>query len=221
MVFDCDVRPYVTVNCAMSADGKIGFVTRKQAKISDEEDLKRVHILRASSDAIIVGIGTILADDPKLTVKEKYVRVKNPIRIILDSNGRTPENSYVLDGKVKTIIVTNSNCKKTFRNAETIRCGEDKIDLVRLLNILNEKGIKKVLVEGGEEVIWSFINDGQVDDLKVFIGSIVLGGKGGPTLAGGTGVNKIEDALPLKLKKVTRLGSGVLLEYSIISSKKR
>ncbi len=105
--FDGGVRPHVTVNCAMSADGKIGFVTRRQAKISSEDDLRRVHRLRAASDAIVVGIGTVLADDPKLTVRSEYARGKNPIRVVLDSNGRTPEGAHVLDGKASTIVFTN------------------------------------------------------------------------------------------------------------------
>lgn len=198
----------------MSADGKIGFVTRKQAKISGEEDFRRVHKLRASSDAIIVGIGTVLADDPKLTVKMEYTHGRNPTRIVLDPRGRTPIKSHVLDGTAPTIIITNSKCRRTFQNAETIRCGGFRIDLPRLLRILWKRGMRRALVEGGEAVIWSFINDGLADELKIFVGSIVLGGKGGPTPAGGPGVTKIEHAIPLKLNRVKRVGDGVLLEYS-------
>jgi riboflavin-specific deaminase-like protein len=197
----------------MSADGKIGFVTRAQAKISSEEDLRRVHKLRAASDAIVVGIGTVLADDPKLTVGREYARGKNPIRIILDSRGRTPKGAHVLDGKVPTIIFTNSRCNRNFGRAEVIGCGEGRVNLVEMLDILSKKGVRKVLVEGGEAVIWSFLSEGLVDQFKVFTGSIVLGGKGGPTPAGGPGVRRIEDALHLRLRKVTRLGGGVLLEY--------
>lgn len=208
------MRPHVTINCAMSADGKIGFVTRTQAKISNEEDFRRVHRLRASSDAIIVGVGTVLADDPKLTVKKEYAKGRNPIRVVLDSRGRTPNDAFVLDGMAPTIIVTNSKCTRAFRNAEVVRCGRRQVDLLRLLDVLSEKGAKKILVEGGESVIWSFIHKGLADEMKIFVGSMVLGGKGGPTPAGGLGVTKIEHAIPLKLQKVGRLGGGILLEYS-------
>jgi len=208
------VRPHVTINCAMSADGKIGFVTRKQAKISSKEDLRRVHKLRASSDVVVVGIGTVLADDPKLTVKGEYAKGKNPIRVVLDSNGRTPDGSHVLDGKAPTIIFTNSRCAQVFENAETIGCGYDRVDLAGMLGILSKRGVKKVLVEGGEELIWSFVSAGLADEVKIFVGSLVLGGKGGPTPAGGSGVTRIEDAIPLRFVKTRRLGGGVLLEYS-------
>ncbi len=213
--FRDNVRPHVTVNCAMSADGKIGFVTRKQARISSEEDLRRVHNLRAASDAVVVGVGTVLADDPKLTVKKEYAKGRNPIRIVLDSNGRTPEDALVLDGQAPTIIVTNSGCNKTFPGAETVRCGDDFINLHQLLEILKRRNIDKILVEGGEGVIWSFLNEGLVDELMIFIGSIVLGGKGGPTPAGGHGVDRIEDAIPLKLVGTKKMPGGILLEYSI------
>jgi len=208
------VRPHVTINCAMSADGKIGFVTRRQAKISSEEDLRRVHKLRAASDVVVVGIGTVLADDPKLTVKNRYANGRNPIRVVLDSKGRTPAGAYVLDGSAPTIIFTNSRCAKTFENAETTGCGHDRVNLAGMLDILSKRGVKRVLVEGGEEVIWSFISAGLADEVKIFVGSLVLGGKGGPTPAGGPGVTRIEDAIPLRLVKTRRLGGGVLLEYS-------
>ena len=219
MTFQAFVRPRVTVNCAMSADGKIGFVTRTQARISSEEDLRRVHRLRAANDAIVVGIGTVLADDPKLTVKDRYAKGRNPMRIVLDSKGRTPNRAHVLDGKVPTTIFTNSRCTRQFGGAEVIRCGDGRVDLAHMLDILSEKGVRKVLVEGGETVIWSFLREGLVDDLKIFVGSLVLGGKGGPTPAGGPGVTRIEDAMPLKLVRTKRLGGGVLLEYSRLPKK--
>jgi 2,5-diamino-6-(ribosylamino)-4(3H)-pyrimidinone 5'-phosphate reductase len=203
----------------MSADGKIGFVTRMQARISSEEDMRRVHRLRAANDAIVVGIGTVLADDPKLTVKDKYAKGKNPIRIVLDSRGRTPKRAHVLDEKAPTIIFTNSKCTRQFGGAEAIRCGGDKVNLAKMLSVLSEKGVRKVLVEGGEAIIWSFLREGLVDDLKIFVGNLVLGGKGGPTPAGGPGVTRIEDAIPLRLVKTRRLGDGVLLEYSMLPKK--
>jgi len=197
----------------MSADGKTGFVTRTQAKISSEEDMRRVHRLRAANDAIVVGVGTVLSDDPKLTVKGEYAKGKNPIRVILDSKGRTPKGAHVLDGSAPTIVFTNKRCARTFAGAEVVRCGHDLVDLTEMLEALWRRGVSSVLVEGGETVIWSFLNAGLADQFKVFVGSLVLGGKGGPTPAGGPGVRRIEDALRLKLRKTTRLGSGVLLEY--------
>src|SRR5512136_1812416 len=91
-------RPHVIINCAMSADGKIASPARKQIRISSEEDIARMHQLRNASDAVLVGIGTILADDPKLTVKETYVTHSHqPLRVILDGKGRTPPQALALN----------------------------------------------------------------------------------------------------------------------------
>src|SRR5881628_2031966 len=105
----------------MSVDGKIALPSRKQTRISDEEDLRRVHRLRAACDAVLVGVGTILADDPKLTVKPEYASGRNPLRIVLDSEGRTPSDAHVLSREAPTLIVTSEACEKTFADAEVVR----------------------------------------------------------------------------------------------------
>ncbi|MFQ5884842.1 MAG: 2,5-diamino-6-(ribosylamino)-4(3H)-pyrimidinone 5'-phosphate reductase [Thermoplasmata archaeon] len=210
------MRPVVIINCAMSIDGKIALPSRRQTRISNEEDTARVHELRNESDAILVGVGTILSDDPNLTVKEKYVQdARKPLRIVLDSNGRTPLEAEVLKGDAPTLIVTSEGCESTFGQAEVVRIGEDKVDISSLLSHLHEKGIRKVLVEGGETVIWSFLREGLVDELKVFVGSMVIGGEKSPTLAGGEGAASFEDIIPLILRKSTQLGDGILLEYEV------
>lgn len=210
------LRPYTIVNCAMSIDGKIALPSRKQTRISSEEDIARVHQLRNECDAILVGVGTILSDDPKLTVKEKYVEEgRNPLRVVLDSGGRTPTNSQVLSGDAPTLIVTTEGCTTTFDRADSTRCGEEKIDLHSLMRFLYERDVRKLLVEGGETVIWSFLEEDLVDEVKVFIGSMVIGGMGSPTMAGGKGAASLEDTIPLVLKSSTQLGDGLLLEYEV------
>jgi 2,5-diamino-6-(ribosylamino)-4(3H)-pyrimidinone 5'-phosphate reductase len=207
----------VIVNCAMSADGKIATKRRRQTAISNDSDKKRVHVLRNSADAILVGIGTVLADDPKLTVKEKYVpNPKKPIRVVLDSMGRTPTDASVLDGMAKTIIVTAEESDKDFANAETIRCGKGRVALDELLPILEERGVRRLLVEGGSEVIWSFLRSRLADEVYIFIGSMVIGGDSAPTPAGGEGVGSIDEAVPLKLGNAEVVGDGVLLKYEVV-----
>lgn len=207
----------VVINCAMSADGKIALRTRRQTKISNEEDKRRVHKLRDSADAILVGIETVLSDDPKLTVNEKYVRLpKHPVRIVLDSTGRTPKNALVLNGASPTIIVTNERCKKAFPNADTIRCGKDEVDLKKLLPILEKKGMKTLLVEGGSKVIWSFLESGLADEINLFVGSMVIGGEESPTAAGGEGAASERNMVQLQLIDAKALGSGVLLRYKVV-----
>jgi 2,5-diamino-6-(ribosylamino)-4(3H)-pyrimidinone 5'-phosphate reductase len=207
----------VIVNCAMSADGKIALRTRRQTKISNEEDKRRVHKLRNSADAILVGIETVLSDDPKLTVNEKFVRFpRHPVRIILDSTGRTPKTALVLNGASPTVIVTTERCKKTFPNAETIRCGKDEVDLKRLLPILEKRGIKTLLVEGGSKVIWSFLETRLADEINMFVGSMVIGGEESPTAAGGEGAASEKKMVELRLLDMKALGSGVLLRYKVV-----
>jgi 2,5-diamino-6-(ribosylamino)-4(3H)-pyrimidinone 5'-phosphate reductase len=200
----------------MSADGKIAMPTRKQTRISNEEDLKRVHELRNECDAVLVGIGTVLSDDPKLTVKKKYVQdPKHPIRIVLDSKGRIPGDSEVLSPNAPTIVAVSEACGREIEGAETIVCGKEKIDIKALLGILDGKGIKKLLVEGGESVIWSFLKGKLTDEFHIFVGSMVIGGANSPTPAGGEGFTSEDDILGLKLKGAERLGDGVLLQYEV------
>lgn len=142
------MRPRVTINCAMTADGKLAGRSRRQVRISSEEDLERVKKLRSSSDAILVGVGTILADDPHLTIKGGG-REDNPLRLVLDSNGRTPSSARVLDGRARTIIVTKEGCERTWSGAEVLRLGKERVDLSLLLPQLFEMGVRDLMVEGG------------------------------------------------------------------------
>ncbi|MDH4123430.1 MAG: 2,5-diamino-6-(ribosylamino)-4(3H)-pyrimidinone 5'-phosphate reductase [Thermoplasmata archaeon] len=207
----------VILNCAMSADGKIALPTRRQTRISNPEDLERVHRLRNGVDAILVGIGTILADDPKLTVSEKYIsEPSHPLRIVLDSKGRTPPSAEVLKGDAKTLIVTAENCSKEFPGAKVVRLGEDRVDIHRLLDFLSSNGIKNLLVEGGGEVMWSFLNRGLADEISIFVGSMIIGGSDSPTLASGEGADSLDNIRRLALKDCERLGDGVLLRYEVL-----
>ena len=186
-------RPYVIINCAMSADGKIALPTRKQIRISNNEDIGRMYKLRSECDAVLVGVGTILADDPKLTVKERYVKKPNqPIRVILDTNCKTPETALAVNEKAKTLIFIKNECKKNFNpNVEIVKCNTDEggmIELKEILKILFQRGIKKLMVEGGGTVIWNFLKQGLVDEMYVYVGPIIIGGKETPTLADGNGI---------------------------------
>ncbi len=214
-------RPWVVINCAMSADGKIASPTRKQIRISCEEDIERMYRLRHDCDAVLVGIGTILEDDPKLTVKEKYVKnPKQPLRVILDSKGRTPPHALVLNDTAKTLIITAKGRMKRYDqpHVEVVECESDDegmLDVHHVLEILYERGVRKLLVEGGGTVIWSFLKNKVVDDLFIFIGPCIIGGKDTPTVADGTGVDAGEE-IALKIVEVKRLGSGVLIHYQLV-----
>ena len=206
------IRPKIIVNVAMSIDGKIALKGGKRIKISNEEDFRRVHQLRNSVDAILVGINTIINDDPKLTVKKKFVEeIKNPVRIVLDSKLRIPENARVLDNKAKTIIATT---KRAIRNldAEIIRCGDEDVDLKCLMEKLYEMGIRSVLVEGGRKVITSFLRENLVDEFYIFIGSIMIGKDG---------INIVdfssENIMRFEILECEKLGDGILLRIGVLN----
>jgi 2,5-diamino-6-(ribosylamino)-4(3H)-pyrimidinone 5'-phosphate reductase len=203
----------------MSADGKIALPSGKQIRISCDEDIKRMYELRNECDAVLVGINTILSDNPKLTLKEKYVKnPKQPIRIVLDSFCKTPVDALVVNNTAKTYIVTSKPCNKTFgKNVEIILCIKDDdgfINLKQLLEIIFDKGINKLMVEGGSRVIWNFLKSGFVDDFFIYIGPMIIGGRNTHTIFGGK--KKDDKYINLKLINTKIIGSGILLHYRLI-----
>ena len=214
-------RPHVIVNCAMSADGKIALPTRKQLRISCDEDIERMYKLLNECDAVLVGIGTVLSDDPKLIVKEKYVKhPRQPIRVILDVHCKTPEDALVVNQAAKTLIITGEKCSKKYGdNVKIIECETDEnglIDLNVLLKLLYERGIKTLLVGGGGTVIWNFLKQKLVDDLYVYVGPMIIGGKNTPTLADGAGISGADELISLEINGMSRLGPGILIHYKMI-----
>jgi len=207
------MRPYIIINAAMSIDGKIALATRRQTRLSSEEDMKRVHCIRKEVDGILVGIGTVLADNPKLTVKYYHVD-KQPVRIVLDSKLRIPENAELLKPYAPTIIATTENVpSRDFpEHVEVIRCGKERVDIEKLLNILYEKGIRKILVEGGGTVINSFVRKRLVDELSVYMAPVIIGGSA-PTLCDGEGAKKYDEMIKFEIIEYRRMGEGLLVRF--------
>jgi 2,5-diamino-6-(ribosylamino)-4(3H)-pyrimidinone 5'-phosphate reductase len=223
------MRPYVTVNFAMSADGKMSTTERRQVKISGPADFLRVDRLKAESDAIMVGIGTVLADDPSLTVKSEDLRrqrtslgkEENPVRVVVDSKGRTPHDASVLrKGPGKRVI----GCAKAADVAATGRlaqfadimvAGDDKVDLDGLLGGLYRMGIATLMVEGGGTLLWSLFEKGLVDEMFQFVGNIVIGGSKSPTPADGRGFLLESQFTRMELISVAPLDEGVLLHWRV------
>jgi 2,5-diamino-6-(ribosylamino)-4(3H)-pyrimidinone 5'-phosphate reductase len=203
----------------MSVDGKIASQLGKQMRISCDEDIKRMYKLRNECDAVLVGINTILSDDPKLTVKETYVKnPKHPTRIVLDTNCKTPIDALVVNDVAKTFIVTGKPCNKKFgKNVEVILCDTDNngfINLKKFLNILSERGIKKLMVEGGGTIIWSFLESGFVDDFFIYMGPMIIGGANTPTISGCRKTN--DEIINLRLIETKIIGPGILLHFRLI-----
>lgn len=205
------MRPFVHVNCAMSADGKIAGTDRTQVTISSDEDKTRAKNLRRKYDAILVGVGTVVADDPHLTLKDLDYDT-NPIRVVLDPHGRTPEDAQVLDERAPTIMVTLEDCDVEWDCEETLRAGIDTIDLEAVLEELADMGVENILVEGGGETISSFFRAGLVDRYTVFVGGLVIGGRDSPTPCDGDGWVR-EGGLRMRLSSCEVLGNGALLTF--------
>ncbi|WP_254524352.1 2,5-diamino-6-(ribosylamino)-4(3H)-pyrimidinone 5'-phosphate reductase [Natrinema caseinilyticum] len=217
---------HVVVNAAVSADGKLSSRRRDQIAISGDEDFGRVDRLRAESDAIAVGVGTVLADDPRLTVKDEQLRARrrengrsaNPARVVVDSSGRTPADAAVLDDAATTYVCVSENAPVERRadladGAELITAGEKRVDLLRAVATLRERGIERLMVEGGGELIFSLFEDGLVDELRVFVGPQIIGGRDAPTLADGDGF--VAEFPTLELAEIDRLDGGVVLTWRV------
>ena len=213
-------RPYVILSAAISLDGKIATKTG-DSRLSSREDLVRVHKLRSNVDAVLIGKHTMIIDNPYLTVR--YVKGKNPVRIILDSNGYIKSNSKIIQTcrKIPTIIavsekISEKNISRLQRyGLEVIKCGHKKINLKKLLCILKKKNIKKLLVEGGGTTNWSFFKNDLVDEIIVTLTPFILGGKNAISLVEGDGFSKISQSCSLKLKNIHRLKNELVLRYVV------
>ena len=223
------MRPFVFINIAMSADGKISTRERRQVRISGTEDFARVDRIKAESDAIMVGIGTVLADNPSLTVKSPELRARrraagkdeDPIRIVVDSAGRTPLDADILHkGTGKRIVAVSraapqEKVEALREHADVIVAGDETIDLAALLAELYRRGVRRLMVEGGGTLIWALFEQGLVDELQTFIGNMMRGGKDAPTPADGTGFLREMDFARLRIIGTEQLDDGLLVRWSV------
>ncbi|WP_135613182.1 2,5-diamino-6-(ribosylamino)-4(3H)-pyrimidinone 5'-phosphate reductase [Methanococcoides sp. AM1] len=223
-------KPFTFINSAMSADGKISTKERKQVRISGDVDFDRMDDLRATSDGIMVGIGTILADDPSLTVKSEERRAtrkskgsdENPVRIVIDSKARTPLDADIfIKGEGKRIIAVSGSApvdkvEMLQEKAMVIRAGKERVDLCALMAELNSMGIKRLMVEGGATLNWAMLSSGLVDEIYSFVGNLLIGGTSAPTLVDGVGFVE-SDILSLELMSMEKMDEGVLLKWAVIN----
>jgi 2,5-diamino-6-(ribosylamino)-4(3H)-pyrimidinone 5'-phosphate reductase len=221
-------RPYVFINVAASADGKISDERRKQVRISCKADMKRVDMLRATSDAVMVGIGTVLSDNPKLTVKAgdlmalrmKRGRSRHPLRVVVDSKCRVPLDAEVLSGEAETLIaVSQAADDEKVRlvaekdNVEVVRLGKERVDLPALMEYLKNRGVERLMVEGGATLNHAMLKEELVDEILVYYGSMIIGGKLSPTIVDG---QSFEIPLKLELVECRQLGEGILARWRVI-----
>ena len=211
-------NPKIILSAAISIDGKIA--TRiGDSKLSSKKDLFRLHKLRSSVDAIIIGKNTVNKDNPLLTVR--YCKGKNPARIILDSFGAISVNSKILktSDKVKTIIVVSKNItKKNLAKlerfpVEVIILGKNNVNVKSLIKNLKNRKIKTILLEGGGSTNWEFIKNNLVDEFLITVTPYVLGGTDAISLVQGKGFDTIPKSTKLRLKSIQRLENDVVLHY--------
>jgi len=211
-------RPLVWVNCAASLDGRLAFAGGKRAALSGPEDLSRVQRLRARSDAILVGVGTVVKDDPSLRVHWELLGEPpgpNPTRVVVDASGRTPTTARVLDGSTPTIVATSERSTRVFpRHITTIVAGATRVDLARLFTALAERGVRRLMVEGGAEVLSSVLRPGLFDRFTIYYAPVVIGGATAPPVVSGPETLGPDDVTAFELLRVERLGTGMLATYA-------
>ena len=218
---------YVILNAAMTLDGKIATATGS-SNISGEEDLKRVHEIRRDCDAIMVGIGTVLADDPRLTVHKIDANPEdNPLRVVVDSRCRTPIAARITNKDAKTLIAGANEYKYDFlvsdrhdvfkkRGVEFFWSGEKRVDLKALMNHLERRGVKKLMLEGGSTLNFSMIRDGLIDEINICVAPMVVGGANAKTFFDGDGFDTMDEAVRLELTDSFNLGKDLILKYKVL-----
>ena len=223
-------RPFVFMNVAATADGKIDTFERRGAAISSFRDKDRVDGLRAEADAVMIGGGTLHGEDPKLTVKSELLRAEreargfspNPAKVAVSSRLQLkPEANFFTAGPARMILFTTARTSDKqltlarSKGAEVYVLDGDRVDLVAALGKLKENRIERLMVEGGATLNFELLRLGLVDELTVYVAPMIFGGETSPTLAGGLGLAR-SAALPLKLISSEQWeDGGVLLHYRL------
>ena len=223
-------RPYIFINIATSADGKIDTFERKGSAISSKRDKERVDQLRADADAVLVGGKTLLGELPKLTVKSEALRearvkrgvTSNPIKVGVVTSADIPlDSDFIKAGPARAVIFTTS--RTSISQLETLRANgvevfvddAPRVNLGKMMETLGELGVKRLMVEGGGTINFELLRLGLVDELMIYIAPMIFGGENAPTLASGFGLVRNE-AIAMKLKNVeTHEDGGVLLTYKL------
>lgn len=219
--------PTVTLKAAVTLDGRIAGRGGDSKWITGDAARRYAHRLRAQHDAVLVGVGTVLADDPELTVR--LVKGRDPIRVVLDSSLRTPLSSKVVkhSSKAPTWLMHGPGASKgriaklqglpgVERIAHT-RVRDTSLSPREILKELAKRGVRSVLLEGGSKVHGAFLDAGLVDRVAVFVAPVILGDARGIPLSAGKGVLKIADAFRLREVKTKKLGDDVLFTGTLVT----
>lgn len=214
--------PFCILKTAMTLDGKIATVNGDSKWISNELSRNYVHQLRNRVAAIMVGVGTIITDDPLLTTRLQEGEGSDAIRIVVDTKGRTPLKARVLNSKskAKTIIATsevtdrNTICQFREKGADVLIIQQDKgkISIKELMKVLGEKGVDSVLLEGGGTLNYSALEEGVIDKVISFITPKIIGGRDAKTPVEGEGRHTIKQAINLTKPEIKRFNEDIMIE---------
>lgn len=214
-------RPFVTAKFAMSLDGKIATRTGDSKWITGDKARWHVHKMRARVDAVMVGIGTALADDPRLTARDERGNplARQPLRVVVDSRGRLPETARLFSEPGETLIAVGSGVAPSqagnHRGGVEVRefpLRSGHIDLQCLMEFLaKERDIASIMVEGGGALLGALFDLGLVDKVAAFAAPTVIGGANAPSPVGGAGAEMMADALELERVRWKRLGRDMLI----------
>ena len=206
-------RPFVTLKMATSLDGKAATRTGDSKWISSEVSRADVQHTRAASDAVMVGIGTVMSDNPRLNVRD-VEGARQPLRVVVDSLARTPVEGNIADSSMApTLLAVSENATGEniraleARGVEVVKLGDaGKVDLGALLELLGERGVTSLLVEGGPELTLAMWEGGLVDKFVFYFAPKIVGGREAPGPVGGTGVDCMEEAGPVTIDAVFEMG---------------
>lgn len=215
-------RPYTLIVSEVTVDGKLtlrkGFSSKEIMKYMDEEAVRYLHQIRAKVDAIMVGAETVRTDNPFLTVR--YADGKNPVRIIPTKTANIPLDANILGKEAETIIVTTTSApkeriEKLREKVEVITCEGDKVNFIKMMDLLYKKGIKSLMVEGGATLNWELLKLGLVDEIRLIHMPFIVGGSETPTLVDGNGFKSFDEVVKLKLRAHFIRGSHLITEWEI------
>ena len=209
----------VTLKAAITLDGKIATASGHSKWITGEAARQKVHELRNQNDAVLVGINTVIADDPELTVRG-ITNGNSPVRIVLDSMARIPENSKIFksDGTPVIIFTGNKALSRKWPDLKDITILTSPTSTPEIKWILSELqnlGLKSLLVEGGSFINSSFLRSGAVDRLLLFIGAKIIGGQDALSWCGELGVDQLDQAMQIDISSISAVGEDWLIDAKI------
>jgi diaminohydroxyphosphoribosylaminopyrimidine deaminase / 5-amino-6-(5-phosphoribosylamino)uracil reductase len=219
--------PLVVLKMAATMDGKVASRDGTSRWITGEAARTAVHRMRASADAVMVGAGTALADDPSLTVRLEGYRGRQPLRVVVDGAGRVRAGGKLFDGAAPTLVATSDGVPPdrarawADAGAEVWRPEEPSGELVTLVPLaplvehLGKRDVQTLLIEGGPTLAWSALSEGVVDRLVVFLAPKLLGGRAAPGIVGGEGFAPVDAAIGLEIRRIERVGEDLMVEADV------